>query len=332
MGDISIAAEWVKRLNEASLDMQLTPEFKLRVAVRLLEGMASTWWDGVKGKYGEAVTWENFRQEFFAKYYSDYEVNLKRGEYTKLTQGGKYTVRQLEHKFRELAAFIPEYVVDENRMVSHFWDALDLEVRDRATQLPNMTFSQVVEQGLKGEKQWEERKLRNAEEAKKIKWESHGPQSSNKKGNHGGGGSFRAPPLPSRGGPGPNRYDSGSQAPGTPRCKNCNRSHLGKCHDPPRCFQCGNTGHMKMNCPQLSGARASGLSNRTKGTRSQAGASQATRGQGGASASNAPSVNQGRTQARVYAMTEADAQANPDSVAALGSNREDFGQFRTVFA
>ncbi|CAH9138465.1 unnamed protein product, partial [Cuscuta epithymum] len=57
-GDISVAAEWIKRFNEAALDMQLPPHMKMRVATRLLEGMASTWWDGVKGKYGEAVTWE----------------------------------------------------------------------------------------------------------------------------------------------------------------------------------------------------------------------------------------------------------------------------------
>ncbi|CAH9108841.1 unnamed protein product [Cuscuta epithymum] len=311
-GDISIAAQWIKRLNEAALDMQLTPEFKLRVAVRLLEGMASTWWDGAKGKYGNTVTWENFRQEFFAQYYSDFEVNVKRREYTLLTQGGKMTVRQLEHKFRGLAEFIPEYVCDENRMVNHFWDALDLEVRERATQLPNMTFSQVVEQGLKGEKQWEERKRRDAEEAKKRKGESHGPQGSNKKGNHGGG-SFRTPPPPPRGNQGPN--GQGSRTSGVARCNNCKRSHFGKCRDPPRCFQCGDAGHLKTNCPQLGGARSSGPSSGATGSRNQAGGSQVTRGQGGASASNAPSVNQGRTQARVYAMTEADARANPDSVA-----------------
>ncbi|CAH9094849.1 unnamed protein product [Cuscuta epithymum] len=313
-GDISISAQWIKRLNEAALDMQLTPEYKLRVAVRLLEGMASKWWDGTKSKYGETVTWENFREEFFAQYYSNFEVNKKVREYTLLTQEGNMTVRELEYKFKDLADYIPEYACDENRMVNHFWDALDLEIRDRATQLPNMTFAQVVDQRLKGEKQWEERKKRDAEEAKKRKWESHGSQGSNKKGNHGGG-SFRAPPPPSRGKQGPSRHDSGSQASGTPRCLNCKKSHLGKCREPPRCFQCGNTGHLKAHCPQLGGQRSSGPSSGATGTRSQVGGSQSTRGHGGASASNAPSVNQERTQARVYVMTEADVQANPDSVA-----------------
>ncbi|CAH9109543.1 unnamed protein product [Cuscuta epithymum] len=314
-GDISVAAQWIKRLNEAALDMQLTPDFKLRIAVRLLEGLASKWWDGTKGKYGGNVTWEDFRQEFFAQYYSDFEVNAKVREYTLLTQGGNMTVKELEHKFRDLADHIPEYACDENRMVNHFWEALDLEIRDRATQLPNMTFSQVVAQGLKGEKQWEERKKRDADEAKKRKWENHGPQGSNKKGNHGGGGSFRAPAPPSKGNPAFSGHNSGSQASTTPRCRNCNRSHAGKCRDPPRCFQCGSTGHIKPNCPQLGGNRGAGSSGATTASRSRTGAPHASAGQGGASTSNAPSVNQGRTQARVYAMTEADARADPDSVA-----------------
>ncbi|CAH9143139.1 unnamed protein product [Cuscuta epithymum] len=317
-GDISIAAEWIKRFNEAALDMQLPPNMKMRVATRLLEGMASTWWDGVKGKYGENVTWENFRQEFFNQYYSDFEVNLKRREYTNLTQGGRYTVRQLEHKFRELAEFIPEYACDENRMVNHFWDALDLDVRERATQLPNMTFSQVVEQGLKGEKEWEERKLKNAEEAKKRKWENAGPQGSSKRGNHGGGGSFRTPAPPPRGNQGPGGQGSRSQGSGIIRCNNCKRNHAGKCRDPPRCYQCGETGHLRSNCPQLGRAVSAGPSGGTTMSRNRTAAPHANTGHGGASASNAPSVNQGRTQARVYAITEADARANPDSVAVSG--------------
>ncbi|CAH9107314.1 unnamed protein product [Cuscuta europaea] len=61
-----------------------------------------------------------------------------------------------------------------------------------------------------------------------------------------------------------------------------------------------------------------GPSSGTTVSRNRTGAPSASGGHGEASASNAPSVNQGRTQARVYAMTEADARANPDSVAVSG--------------
>ncbi|CAH9115849.1 unnamed protein product, partial [Cuscuta epithymum] len=46
-GDITVAADWIKKVKDASRDMQITPDMKLTVASRLLEGMASTWREGV---------------------------------------------------------------------------------------------------------------------------------------------------------------------------------------------------------------------------------------------------------------------------------------------
>ncbi|CAH9074810.1 unnamed protein product [Cuscuta europaea] len=232
--------------------MQVTPDVKLTVASRSLEGIASTWWESVEGKYRGAITWANFEQEFYAQYYSDYEVNVKRREYTNLKQKEGGSVKQLEQDFRTLARFLPEYAVDEDRMSERFWDALLLDIRDRATYSRHMTFSEVVEQGLLGEAQWNERKERDAEEAKKRKWHSSGlPEQSRKNNNCVGSGSFMmlAPPAKK------NRYArwhlSSSQNTGPPRCANCSKNHFGKCNAPPRCYQCGNTCHMKANCPQL---------------------------------------------------------------------------------
>ncbi|CAH9132733.1 unnamed protein product [Cuscuta epithymum] len=72
---------------------------------------------------------------------------------------------------------------------------------------------------------------------------------------------------------------------------------------------------MKANCPQLMQESASGAGGGTMTGRNRAGPSNGGTGRGGASTSHAASVNQGGTQARVYAVTEADARANPDSVA-----------------
>ncbi|CAH9116853.1 unnamed protein product, partial [Cuscuta epithymum] len=124
--------------------MQVVPERKLRVATRLLEGLASTWWEGTKGKFDGVVTWDNFEQAFYEQFYTSFEVNRKRREYIDLKQGNEFTVKQLEQRFRHLARFLPEYAANENRMANHFWNALNLEIRERATYQFNMTFSQVV--------------------------------------------------------------------------------------------------------------------------------------------------------------------------------------------
>ncbi|CAH9060861.1 unnamed protein product [Cuscuta europaea] len=317
-GDISEAADWIKKLNDASRDMQIGLDVKLRVATRLLEGVAAVWWEGVEGKFHGEATWEKFEVEFYNQYYSTFEVNLKRREYTNLKQEDGCSVRQLEQRFRDLARFIPEYSLDENRMANHFWDALQLDIRDRATYHHNMTFSQIVDQGLLGEAQWNERKLRDAEEAKKRRWGNSGPQDHTRKHHAGGGNSFRAPAPPAK-----RNKGSGGQGPkpggvGPPRCANCGKNHGGRCNEPPRCFKCGSTSHLKSSCPMLNGGGPSGAMGGPTTSRGRAGPSQAGTGRSGPTASNAASVNQGRTQARVYAMTEADARANPDSIAVSG--------------
>ncbi|CAH9093085.1 unnamed protein product [Cuscuta europaea] len=119
-GDITIAADWIKKLKDASRDMQITPDVKLIVASRLLEGIASTRWERLEGKYRGTISWENFKQEFYAQYYSDYEVNVKRREYTNLKQKEGGTVKQLEQEFITLTTFLPKYVADEDRMTEHF--------------------------------------------------------------------------------------------------------------------------------------------------------------------------------------------------------------------
>ncbi|CAH9097842.1 unnamed protein product [Cuscuta europaea] len=189
-GDISEAADWIKKLNDASRDMQIGLDMKLRVATRLLDGVAAVWWEGVEGMFRVEATWENFEVEFYDEYCYEFEINLKRREYTNLKQEDDCSVRQLEQRFRDLARFILEYSLDENRMTNHFWDALELDIRDRATYHHHMTFSQIVDQELLGETQWNERKTRDAEEANKWRWGNSRPQDHSWKHHVGGGSSI----------------------------------------------------------------------------------------------------------------------------------------------
>ncbi|CAH9139221.1 unnamed protein product [Cuscuta epithymum] len=276
--------------------MQLTPNLKMRVATRMLEGLASTWWEGVKGKYNGDVTWDNFELEFYRQYYSSFEVNQKRREYTTIKQGDEYTVKQLEQKFRDLARYLPEYAGNENRMVDHFWNALNLEVRERAAYQNNMTFNEVVTRGLIGEELWEERKAKDAEEARKRMWEINDSYDQSKRQNTGVERGSKMPmPL--------STYNQGSVTQGVKsvssrvrRCDNCDKYHYGTCREPKRCFFCGDTGHMKIHCPQRGSNTTSGANEGTMGDMNLAGPSQASTRHRGDNVSNIHSGNQRRTQ------------------------------------
>ncbi|CAH9087778.1 unnamed protein product [Cuscuta europaea] len=41
--DITVVADWIKKVKDAARDTQITPDVKLTIASRLLEGIASTW-------------------------------------------------------------------------------------------------------------------------------------------------------------------------------------------------------------------------------------------------------------------------------------------------
>ncbi|CAH9125390.1 unnamed protein product [Cuscuta epithymum] len=249
-GDISEAAEWIKRLNDAADDMQVVPDRKLRVATRLLEGLASTWWEGIKGKFDGVVTWDNFEQSFYEQFYTSFEVNRKRREYTNLKQGNEFTVKQLEQRFRHLARFLPEYAANEDRMANHFWNALNLEVRERATYQFNMTFSQVVAQGLQGEELWEERQARDAKEAQeRDQVIIHPPRRERKYELQSKGDFNKLVPFFSESQDLVSQSSS-TRGTGAPKCENCRRRHYGRCRDPSRCYFCGETGHIKVLCPQ----------------------------------------------------------------------------------
>ncbi|CAH9077849.1 unnamed protein product [Cuscuta europaea] len=49
--DITVTADWIKKVKDAARDMQITTDVKLTIASRLLDGMASTWWEAIEGKY-----------------------------------------------------------------------------------------------------------------------------------------------------------------------------------------------------------------------------------------------------------------------------------------
>ena len=62
--DVVIAKNWLKRVTDTLIDMELDNKLKLRVATRLIDKRAATWLDNLKLKSIAPITWDLFVQEF----------------------------------------------------------------------------------------------------------------------------------------------------------------------------------------------------------------------------------------------------------------------------
>ena len=62
--DAIVAKNWIKKVSDTMVDMELEDTLKLRVATRLLDKSAATWWENLKLRISVPSTWELFVREF----------------------------------------------------------------------------------------------------------------------------------------------------------------------------------------------------------------------------------------------------------------------------
>ena len=127
---VVVARNWLKRVSDTLNDMELDDELKLKVATRLIDKSAATWWDNLKLQVSTLITWNLFVQEFNEQFYTRFHRDQKRQEFFQLRQFGK-TIVEYESKLRELADFVPEFVNSEEYLCLKFEEGLNLEIREK---------------------------------------------------------------------------------------------------------------------------------------------------------------------------------------------------------
>ena len=107
--------------------MELDDELKLKVATRLIDKSAATWWDNLKLRTHTPITWNLFVQEFNEQLYARFHIDQKRHEFFRLRQFGKIVI-EYELELRELTEFVLKLANSEEYLYSKFEEGLSLKI------------------------------------------------------------------------------------------------------------------------------------------------------------------------------------------------------------
>ncbi|XP_060674777.1 uncharacterized protein LOC132804433 [Ziziphus jujuba] len=329
------ALKWLSSMEKILEEgMQCPDEDMVRISGFMLEGDARKWWQMEKTR--RRHTWDQFKIAFSTEFCPPTYREARRREFEGLRQGNM-TVTEYERRFRELSEFCMHLIPDDHAKKVRFIDGLNESIGYTLSGSVHPTYQSARDAALELERQAE---IHRPSRRRPFEGSYSGvprqgaSKKSHSSGSDSGGFSLRGR-FQRRGGyrmPQPARHSisggtSSYQHSGfspKPFCRRCNRAHHGICQFEGVCFQCGQAGHIKRNCPygEAGVLGASPPSHQASGSRGQS--SRGSYAVGGSSGSVpqpvGPSRGRGRRpqqtgQGRVFAMTQQEALATPDVVA-----------------
>ena len=295
-----------------------------------MEDRAKDWWDAVDRRYPEGISWDQFQQEFTDRFFPQSHKDSKIEEFFRLEQKNM-SVSEYEKRFSELVILVPYIQADEVLKCKRFLAGLQHRIKVHLSVVPHNRFEDLVEAALRVEQstmtmyQSRQERKRSAQGTSQQSSGQSSKKRSKGRGYRGRGAGRGA--ASSQGSVRPPGSRSDTQII-PPVCHMCQRQHHGECRRyNTGCFHYGQECHFIRECPQVIGAetsvaslatptpemstqRSSGRGFLSRGARVAAGRGDCGRGRG-----SAPRMQiETRTQARVYAVTQQDADAAPDVV------------------
>ncbi|KAL0536750.1 hypothetical protein IC582_025710 [Cucumis melo] len=322
--------------------MNYPEEQKVGFATFLLQKEAEGWWKSILARRSDArvLDWQTFRGIFEDKYYPSTYCEAKRDEFLGLKQG-LLSVAEYERKYTELSRYADVIVASESDRCRRFERGLCFEIHTPVTAIAKWTnFSQLVEtvlrveqsitkeksavelsrrtsttSGFRGREQRRFTPRINISSRQDFKNRSEGQASRNV--SYGSVFQRQSQRIPSqpirstvRSQPGQESVSSTVRR--TP-CTSCGRNHWDQCFvGADVCYQCGQPGHFKKDCPQLNMTvqRDQGVGSQTvEQSRVSVVPTEGTSG-----ARQKGVVGRPRQQGKVYAMTQQEAEDAPDVI------------------
>ncbi|KAA0066456.1 pol protein [Cucumis melo var. makuwa] len=244
--DPTRAQMWLSSLETIFRYMKCPEDQKVQCAVFMLTDRGTAWWETTERMLGgdvSQITWQQFKESFYAKFFSASLRDAKRQEFLNLEQGDM-TVEQYDAEFDMLSRFAPEMIATEAARADKFVRGLRLDIQGLVRAFRPATHVDALRLAVD---------LSLQERANSSKTAGRGSTSGQKR-----KAEQQPVPVPQRNfrSGGEFRYfqqkpfEAGEAARGKPLCTTCGKHHLGRCLFGTRtCFKCRQEGHTADRCP-----------------------------------------------------------------------------------
>ncbi|KAL0549591.1 hypothetical protein IC582_014077 [Cucumis melo] len=237
---------WLSSLETIFRYMKCPEDQKVQCAVFMLTDRGTAWWETTERMLGgdvSQITWQQFKESFYAKFFSASLRDAKRQEFLNLEQGDM-TVEQYDAEFDMLSRFAPEMIATEVARADKFVRGLRLDIQGLVRAFRPATHADALRLAVD---------LSLQERANSSKTAGRGSTSGQKRKaeqqpvpvpqrNFRPGGEFRSFQQ--------KPFEAGEAARGKPLCTTCGKHHLGRCLFGTRtCFKCRQEGHTADRCP-----------------------------------------------------------------------------------
>ncbi|KAL0561379.1 hypothetical protein IC582_001804 [Cucumis melo] len=237
---------WLSSLETIFRYMKCPEDQKVQCAVFMLTDRGTAWWETTERMLGgdvSQITWQQFKESFYAKFFSASLRDAKRQEFLNLEQGDM-TVEQYDAEFDMLSRFAPEMIAIEAARADKFVRGLRLDIQGLVRAFRPATHADALRLAVD---------LSLQERANSSKTAGRGSTSGQKRKaeqqpvpvpqrNFRPGGEFRSFQQ--------KPFEAGEAARRKPLCTTCGKHHLSRCLFGTRtCFKCRQEGHTADRCP-----------------------------------------------------------------------------------
>ncbi|KAB5524351.1 hypothetical protein DKX38_022100 [Salix brachista] len=251
------AEEWIKSLEAIFEYLHFDDNERVSCAIFMLTTDARTWWESARVTVDvSTLTWVKLKEMFYNKYFTADVKARKIQDFLELKQNGM-SVGEYVRRFEQGCRFVPFIAEDENLKKNRFLTGLNPRVRSMVWMSAANTFSEMVDKALLADEDQKEisREIQQKRQTFKSGTSSSGPlrrtlpRNFNRSGGPGSARAVRPTPYTPRLLPGSQpRPMLGNQ----PRCNKCGRFHTGECPPDLRtCYICHKQGHIASNCSQV---------------------------------------------------------------------------------